>query len=425
MLDTRTNPFLFFTNVVLDQALYWICFLPVIVFLLHQLHCRTPTVPKGCRRLGLPLHQSNLKDEYKHKYSQKTPNIYTDENGHYPYRIKALFTYPIKSCSAIELDTADVVPAGFMYDRQFCFAEYITPKSSKTLGGKSQPQWTLRTLRDGEFSRMVLIRPEIWIPDPTSREYRSDLDEVKSEGVMIIFYPRIITDSVFASYFAKLGIRLGLLSRELSFRVPLTPSSDSISSYPLTPVKIFSACPMAYDYGQHIPQALRGFLCASNSARGPITLFRECPSYRREVFRCAPRKEKLGFQPVTRFADVYPINLMNLASVHDVASRCVASISRLSIRRFRANIIIQGPSAFVEDSWKRIRIQPQHGNDCDGIEIYTVSRTMRCKLPNVDPDTGIRHPTEPDRTLRSYRRIDQGDPTNACLGMQLVPTVRG
>ncbi|THC94240.1 hypothetical protein EYZ11_006291 [Aspergillus tanneri] len=232
---------------------------------------------------------------------------------------------------------------------------------------------------------MVLIRPEIWIPDPTSREYRSDLDEVKSEGVMIIFYPRIITDSVFASYFAKLGIRLGLLSRELSFRVPLTPSSDSISSYPLTPVKIFSACPMAYDYGQHIPQALRGFLCAN----------------------------------------VYPINLMNLASVHDVASRCVASISRLSIRRFRANIIIQGPSAFVEDSWKRIRIQPQHGNDCDGIEIYTVSRTMRCKLPNVDPDTGIRHPTEPDRTLRSYRRIDQGDPTNACLGMQLVPTVRG
>jgi uncharacterized protein YcbX len=46
---------------------------------------------------------------------------------------------------------------------------------------------------------------------------------------------------------------------------------------------------------------------------------------------------------------------------------------------------------------------------------------MRCKLPNIDPDTGVRHPAEPDRTLKSYRRIDPGDYSNAALGMQLVP----
>lgn len=50
-------------------------------------------------------------------------------------------------------------------------------------------------------------------------------------------------------------------------------------------------------------------------------------------------------------------------------------------------------------------------------------RTIRCKLPIVNPDSGVRHPMDPDRTLKRYRRIDQRDLTNACLGMQLVPAV--
>lgn len=70
---------------------------------------------------------------------------------------------------------------------------------------------------------------------------------------------------------------------------------------------------------------------------------------------------------------------------------------------------------------------------------HIVSRTVRCKLPNVNQETGGREPRpppvgffadpsiatekhiqEPDQTLRSYRKIDAGSPSNACLGMQLV-----
>ena len=43
------------------------------------------------------------------------------------------------------------------------------------------------------------------------------------------------------------------------------------------------------------------------------------------------------------------------------------------------------------------------------------------QLPNVDPDTALRHPSEPDKTLKAFRCIDPGDHHNACLGMQLVP----
>ena len=45
----------------------------------------------------------------------------------------------------------------------------------------------------------------------------------------------------------------------------------------------------------------------------------------------------------------------------------------------------------------------------------------RCKLPNVDQDTGVRHPAEPDNALRKYRDVDDGAPKKGCLGMQLCP----
>lgn len=44
-----------------------------------------------------------------------------------------------------------------------------------------------------------------------------------------------------------------------------------------------------------------------------------------------------------------------------------------------------------------------------------------CKLPNVDPDTGIRHKAEPDRALRKFRDVDEGAPKMGCMGMQLCP----
>lgn len=105
---------------------------------------------------------------------------------------------------------------------------------------------------------------------------------------------------------------------------------------------------------------------------------------------------------------------MNLASVHDVASRLPSNsqISRLSALRFRPNILITGPLAFNEDDWKKVRI---------GQGVYDMScRTTRCKLPNVDYETGISNRNEPSTTLLKYRVIDGGS-KSACLGLQVTP----
>ncbi|KAI9368710.1 hypothetical protein BJX61DRAFT_203683 [Aspergillus egyptiacus] len=395
---------------------------------------RTPKAtyrPRGCRRLGLPPGHSNLHDEYEPKYKQGVPESSKDEEGRPAWRVKALFAYPIKSCAGIELDVADVVSTGFAFDRLFCFAEDESPTDlAKEKNGSS---WTARTLRNRGFNRLALVRPEIWVSDPSVEGYRSDLEEVKSKGVMVVYYPRVGRNPVH-SFFLRLGCHLKLLSREDAFHVPLQPPPTREDTYAVTDVKIWKDNPLAYDYGQHIPDSFRRFLCPEGPGKGrALTLFRVNPTSHRQIYRNAPRKEDLGFQPVTGFADAYPLHILSLASVRDVAERCKGAIPQLSIRRFRANIILQGPGAFVEDQWKRIRISPSTPtssalvgkNDGDeGTIVYTVCRTIRCKLPNVDPDTGIRHPSEPDRTLKGYRRIDEGDLTNACLGMQGVPGVQ-
>ena len=371
------------------------CCLPFLVSL-HQLRSKAQSRPKGCRQLGLPIGQSNLDDEFDLQYSEGVPA--NSQDGDQPsWRVKALFTYPLKSCGGIELQEADIVSTGFKFDRSFVFA-------TNGPGG-----WDCRTLRNAGFERLALVHPEIWVPDPFAPDYDPSIPEIRSGGIMIISYPRRPT-TTFLGYLSKLGIKIGILSSRNSFCVPLCPPPDA--TFPLVPVKIWKDKPLAYDYGSLLPASFHTYLGYSPSA-SPITLFRGSPQHKREIFRNAPRKTELGFQPKTAFADAYPIHLLNMASHHDVAARCAYAIPRLSIRRFRANIIIQGPAAFAEDHWKRLEI--------GGVEIYAACRTVRCKLPNVDPATGERHPVEPDRTLKAYRRIDDGDRTNACLGMQLVP----
>ncbi|KAJ5888969.1 hypothetical protein N7495_009010 [Penicillium taxi] len=374
------------------NALIWalICIVPLLLLY------RPQSPPRGCRRLGLKG-QSNLHDEFDRKYRQGVQST-ASINGEPAWRVKALFTYPLKSCGGIELQESDVVATGLKWDRQFVFAQH------------SADGWTCRTLRNAGFQRLAHIHPEVWIPDPSASDYHPSLPEVKSHGVMIISFPCPPLPGRIGSLISRVAMDVGLLKSTHSFRIPLYPEDES---YPLTPVKIWKDKPLAYDYGRLLPPSLHTYL-GFDPKTSPLSLLRACPQHSREIFRNAPCKEKIGFQPKTAFADAYPIHMLNLASHHDVASRCT-SIPNLSIRRFRANIVIQGPGAFEEDFWTKLLI----GN----VEVYAACRTVRCKLPNVDPDTGERHLVEPDRTLKAYRRIDDGDRTNACLGMQLVPTI--
>jgi MOSC domain len=223
----------------------------------------------------------------------------------------------------------------------------------------------------------------------------------------------------------------------------LPPKSHT---YPLETFSIWYDIPQALNYGRHVPPDFKRYLQIPEST--PFTLFRVSPSHYRTIYRNAPRKGdgdgQVPYQPITAFADSYPLHLQNIASVRDVAERVKDQLPRFTSRRFRANILVAGPDKpYDEDGWKRIRVHPtptssssssphlasptgeEDERRTDPIDFHTACHTIRCKLPNVDPDTAYRHEAEPDKTLRSFRRIDSGDRNKAALGLQLVPAKAG
>ncbi|KAK5138934.1 hypothetical protein LTR04_004052 [Oleoguttula sp. CCFEE 6159] len=222
---------------------------------------------------------------------------------------------------------------------------------------------------------------------------------------------------------------------QISFRIPFDPPRDRMKEkgYSTTErMKIFADEPEALNMSAEIPANILAKLKYTLGVSNTFTLFRVDNEKRRDLFRCAPRKDEIGYQPVVGFSDAaslpptplpcsrfYPLHLLNLASVRDVASKLGPTGPRtLDALRFRSNIYVTGPAAFAEDGWKRIRI---------GSATYHVAcRTARCGLPNVDPATGIKDANEPSTTLRAYRCVDEGAGTEgpgrvACLGVQLVP----
>ena len=119
--------------------------------------------------------------------------------------------------------------------------------------------------------------------------------------------------------------------------------------------------------------------------------------------------------------------------MQDLAEKQHLQAPKLSALQFRANIYITGPEAYAEDHWKRVKI--------GGHEYHVSCRTTRCKLPNVNQDTGIVdqgvkgskceaqgnnaglevREAEPEAAMRKTRRIDEGAKLKSCMGMMMVP----
>ncbi len=393
------------------------CFLPVILWGLLKalsLHSRQDE-PKGCRRLGLSG-KSYLADEHDERYNS---TVAGQHNGATIWRVKSLWVYPVKSCRGVELETGTVMGTGMEYDRQFSFAQLSSkfPVSANTpQEEKAKHTWKFMTQRS--LPPMATIKTEVWVPDPSSPTYSESHPNIRSGGVLVIKFPYIRSEEGFVGKIKEiLALVSGQPEREV--HLPFNPTPDQIAQngYAVDDMEIWNDKPRSLviastEKDDTWMQELRSYIGITNH----LALFRVSKDEQpREVYRCAPRKEELGYQPTVGFQDAYPLHILNLASVRDVGSQLQKNAPPLSARNFRPNIVITGGGAYDEDSWKRIKI--------GGYEYYVSCRTVRCLLPNVNPITGKRHGSEPNRTLKAFRCIDAGDPKNACLGMQMVPAL--
>jgi len=115
---------------------------------------------------------------------------------------------------------------------------------------------------------------------------------------------------------------------------------------------------------------------------------------------------------ITSFSDGFPYLVISQASLDDLNERIVAR-ERITMDRFRPNLVIAGGNAYQEDAWRTITI---------GQALFDlVKPCARCAIPTTDQLTGERG-KEPLRTLANYRKrtADGGASVKVEFGMNAV-----
>ncbi len=97
------------------------------------------------------------------------------------------------------------------------------------------------------------------------------------------------------------------------------------------------------------------------------------------------------------FADSLPYLITNDSSLKMLNQRLGHSVK---MDRFRPNIVFNGAGPFEEDNWKKIHIGE--------VVFNLVKPCPRCKMVNINPETGEMDKNEPLLTLSSFRKFDSG-----------------
>jgi hypothetical protein len=144
------------------------------------------------------------------------------------------------------------------------------------------------------------------------------------------------------------------------------------------------------DMGDDVADALSDYL------RAPVRLVRIPDDYVRQV-----NPEWAGENHQTAFADSAPIQLASSPSLDDFANHIGKD---LDTRRYRPNIVLERIEPWREDKLRVIKL---------GSAILTFGKpTVRCEVPNVNPDTG-----QPDlelvAALARFHKVDKIDGTRS------------
>ncbi|PTB45427.1 hypothetical protein M441DRAFT_54487 [Trichoderma asperellum CBS 433.97] len=405
---------LFLTTVVVFAIPVFILFPPIPVEhgdALQQTHSK----------VGIPASESNLRN-------QTSP-----EHNHQPGKagkIQSLLIYPVKSCRGIEVTNSKVLAKGFEFDRLFTFARQKASRTTPLVAPGEEaeqpnqpkkPQWEILTLR--QVPLLANVQVDLWLPDASKASRQ--LGRVGGRFIVVRFpWKDAGLRGMIQWVSAKLSRGFsGIPEKEFMLSIDFPPPSEiKTRGYQYEDTRFFDSTVHALNLRNEVPLELGRYL----GVNVPMTIFMSDPAQRREVFRNAPRKEDLGYQPLADFQDVYPLNVLSLTSVRALESKVQKDdgLKFLDARRFRPNIIVSGLKEYDEDDWRRIEFsQPSQSATTKGLKSHfdVSGRAVRCKLPNVDPATGIRHKVEPDNSLRKYREIDGGAPGKGCFGMQLCP----
>lgn len=118
-----------------------------------------------------------------------------------------------------------------------------------------------------------------------------------------------------------------------------------------------------------------------------------------EVKRVADRAWTGEHEALTTFADGFPLLVTSTASLADLNRRLAdGGHAPVGHDRFRANLVLDGLSAFDEDHIDELSIDAEGGP----VRLKFVKPCSRCQMPNVDQATGDTG-AQPGATLAQFR----------------------
>ncbi len=98
------------------------------------------------------------------------------------------------------------------------------------------------------------------------------------------------------------------------------------------------------------------------------------------------------------FSDGFPILLISQASLDDLNDKLLANDTpKITMDRFRPNIVVSHTEAFEEDTWQNFQI--------NGIKFTCAKPCARCTVTTINQQTAIAG-KEPLKTLATYRKFE-------------------
>ncbi|KAJ5822955.1 MOSC N-terminal beta barrel [Penicillium robsamsonii] len=308
--------------------------------------------------------------------------------------IISLRMYPIKSCRGLEVQSTVLKQHGLDLDRRWML---IDASSNTFLTIRQIPDMTrIRTALSADGDDLIVS-----IPKPGTNESSQDKFEHQVQD----------QDQDQEHQFHTI-------------RIPSHPSPQWLAENTNPgPVQIWDTHTDGYRYSDEINAPFSAFL------RRDVALVYKGPTPR--VLKGNGAPSHLGRVQTTGFPDVHPVLIASEASLAELNARLgKAGVDPITVERFRPNIVVRGGAPWSEDSWKLVRINGQKCGDGEAVirpslDLDIVARCARCQVPNVDPDTALKHKKQPWDTLVSYRRVDEGIKYKPCFGMLSAPRNEG
>jgi uncharacterized protein YcbX len=280
--------------------------------------------------------------------------------------IDKIYIYPIKSCAGISCENSRLSKYGLEFDRIWLIVDRNT---GNFLTQRSHPE-------------MSLIKPTLKVKDtlwPIEDKY--PLGSYHGGGELLLNAPNMPEISIGFLNIKELSekerIKVKVWENEMSGILQSEKVDDWLSTYLNRPVSLVMKDPMD-----------------SFSIDAPLKS--------------------------NSFSDQYPFLIIGNASINSLNEKLRDRGKKTVVdqKNFRANIYLTNTTPFDEDFWNSWEI--------NGVRMKSMGQCTRCRLPNVNQDTGIPSgECEPLNTLMTFRRVDIKHPYDAVFGIHAAHSNMG